>query len=92
MQRNQRDVEISLVRKGFVRTESHHSFFVYLDLRGRKSSIRTRTSHGGRDLGDYLLQQMAKQCKISKQQFVELIDCPLTQQQYEALLKNSGSL
>ena len=32
---------------------------------------------------DNLISQMAKQCKLTKQQFVNLVDCPLSRDQYE---------
>jgi hypothetical protein len=92
MPRSQRETESALGRKGFVRSESHHTYFVYHDTQGRKSPIRTRTSHGCRELDDYLLAQMAKQCQITKQQFLNLIDCQLNQAGYQDLLIQNGRL
>lgn len=88
--RNQGDVEAALRRKGFRQANTHHRYFVYHTRSGLKSRIRTRTSHGGRDLDDWLLAQMAKQCRVSRNEFLDLIDCPLDQKTYEA--KVVGSL
>lgn len=88
--RKQSDVEAGLRRKGFRQADTHHRYFVYHTQSGLKSRIRTRTSHGGRDLDDWLLAQMAKQCRVSRYEFLDLIDCPLDQRTYEA--KVVGSL
>ena len=87
--RDRRDVEASLERKGFERDERHHHFFVYWTLDGKKTAIRTRTSHGSthKVLGDALLAQMARQCgDIRKADFLDLVDCPLSQEDFERLV------
>lgn len=83
MPRKKSDVEGGLRGKGFLPENTHHRYFFYYTREGAKSRIRTKTSHGGRDLDDYLLGQMAKQCKLSKKDFLDLVDCPLDQDQYE---------
>ena len=83
MTRKQSAVEASLLRKGFRQEETHPHFSVYYTLAGLKSRLRTRTSHGGRDLDEYLLHQMAKQCGLAKRDFIDLVDCPLDQAGYE---------
>ena len=87
-------VETSLERKGFQRKEGDHSFFIYYAEDGKKTPIRTKTSHGtkSKDLSDRLVSLMANQCKISKADFELLIQCPLTRSQYEKKLKESGNL
>jgi hypothetical protein len=81
--RKQSDVEAALRRKGFRQVDSHHRYFVYHTRSGLKSRIRTKTSHGGRDLDDWLLGQMAKQCGVTRNEFLDLVDCPLDQKTYE---------
>lgn len=83
MPRKKNDVEAGLRGKGFRQDNTHHRYFVYYTREGAKSRIRTKTSHGGRDLDDYLLGQMAKQCKLNKKEFLDLVDCPLDQGTYE---------
>lgn len=78
------------MRKGFRETETHHRYFIYHTEAGLKSKIRTKTSHGGKELDDWLLTQMAKQCGVSRKDFLDLVDCPLDQKGYEA--KVAGSL
>lgn len=66
-----RDVEASLVKKGFLPSERDHSFFTYQTLAGLKTSTWTKTSHGSgyRTFGDGLVNAMAKQCGLTTAQF-----------------------
>ena len=81
-------VESALKAKGFRRRESDHSYFVYYTQEGKKTPVRTKTSHGrgGADIPNSLISRMAKQCKLHTTQFRDLVDCPLSQTKYEALL------
>lgn len=96
MTRDKSEIEAGLLRKGFTPTHpgSDHNWFIYVSLDGRKAKgARTKTSHGrGIDLGDNLLAQMARQVGLTKKQFLELVDCPLSRADYEALLRAAGNL
>ena len=92
MPRAKRVVEASLVAKGFRQANSHHRYFVYHTVAGVKTAVRTRTSQGSGEIDDYLLGQMSKQCRITKADFLQLVDCPLDQGGYEALLQQSGHI
>lgn len=65
-----REVEQALQKKGFEKSKGKHkhSIFIYYTSEGKKTDVRTLTSHGsgGTDIGDPLLGRMASQCKISK--------------------------
>jgi len=53
----------------------------------------TKVSHGGsHDIGDPLLAQMARQCRVTKPLFLQLVDCPLDREAYEAELRVKGVL
>ena len=88
MPRNRKNVEASLEAKGFVRGEGHHHYFVYFTRDGRKTRARTKTSHSPRvrEIADNLLAQMARQCLLTKGDFLRLVDCPLERDDYERLL------
>lgn len=87
-----RKVEAALSAKGFVRTEGDHAFFIYYSETGKKSSVRTKTSHGTghRDIADVLVAQMAKQCRLTNALFRDLINRPLDRAAYEAKLVEQG--
>lgn len=89
-----RDVEASLERKGFSRKEGDHAFFIYYTKSGSKTPVRTKTSHGTskKDLGEALVSLMAKQCKLTKAEFEQLIECPLSREEYEKKLQENGDL
>ncbi len=86
MPRKQNDVEKSLTSKGFQRKEGDHSYFHYYSKAGKKTAVFTKTSHGAREIDESLLRQMARQCKLSRTDFDQLIDCPLDRDDYETKL------
>ncbi|MEI7866941.1 MAG: hypothetical protein WCI11_03545 [Candidatus Methylumidiphilus sp.] len=94
MPRDKRKIEEALIQKGFERKEGDHHLFVYMTSQGKKSSVRTKTSHTPKmkEINDGLLTQMARQCRLNKQEFLNLVDCPLSREKYETLLLNSGAL
>ncbi len=70
-----------LEKKGFRRRESDHTFF-HLYVRDKKTVIHTKISHGAKEIGDKLLGMMARQVRLSRQQFLELVDCPMKHEDY----------
>lgn len=87
-----RAVETALKSKGFEPLEGDHTYFFYYAASGKKSPVRTKTSHGTghRDISDGLVAQMAKQCRITSRDFRDLIACPLSRGEYEAKLLAQG--
>lgn len=87
-------VESGLLPKGFQKTQTHHHYFVYWSRDGKKSQSKTKTSHSPKEksLDDARIGEMAKQCALSKKEFMELIECPMGRDQYESLLKKRGLL
>ena len=41
-------------------------------------------------INDSLLNPMARQCKLDKSDFINLVDCPLSRDDYENKLINAG--
>ena len=90
MPRKQDEVEKSLLKKGFLPSGGDHNFFFYPSNAGKKTIVRTKTSHGGKEIDDNLLSQMAKQCKLTNKDFGLLVDCPLSRDDYEKKLIAAG--
>jgi predicted RNA binding protein YcfA (HicA-like mRNA interferase family) len=90
--RNRKDVEAALEAKGFVRAEGDHHYFVYHTRDGMKTRARTKTSHSPkvRDIADNLLGPMARQCLLTKPEFLRLVDCPMDRDEYERRLRAQG--
>lgn len=94
MPRKKSKVEASLQKKGFEKSERHHHYFSYVTIEGKRTAIKTKTSHTPKmkDIPDNLLSQMAKQCKVDKKHFIDLIDCSLDQKGYEKILCSKNFL
>ncbi|MFR1850293.1 MAG: type II toxin-antitoxin system HicA family toxin [Clostridium sp.] len=79
-------VEKALKRKGFKEEPRDHKYFVFYN-NGKKTRIKTKVSHCGQEINDYLIDQMKKQLHLNKSQFEDLINCPLSEEDYKAILK-----
>ncbi len=87
--RDKRKIKKALLKKGFEKEEStHHTYFVFYTKDGIKTNVNTHVSRGRdtKDLSYHLLDQMAKQCILSNKDFRKLINCSLTQMEYENLV------
>lgn len=89
---NHRDVEKALRKKGFKEYPTDHNSFVLLDSEGKRTLIRTKTSHNKQNIDDYLIDKMRKQLHLSKNDFVNLIRCPLSKEAYFTMMKEGGYL
>lgn len=56
----------------------------------KTTAVYTKVSHAGKDIGAPLISRMAKQCKLSKADFLDLVDCPLDLAGYVAKLQQGG--
>lgn len=73
------------VKLGFERRDSHHRIYrLYLD---GQLVARTFFSHGQRELDAFLIGQMARQMRLSRQEFLDAVACPLDRDGYYALLR-----
>lgn len=80
--------ESSLLKKGFLWASGDHN---YLELwHDGKYVLQTFLSHNNQDIGDDLISKMRKQCQLDKKEFMDLINCPLSQEAYIKLLKVKG--
>jgi hypothetical protein len=87
-----KDVSDSLCEKGFQEDSGrdHKYYFFYHD--GKKSSIKTKISHGAREIDDYLCSAMSKQLNLTRAQFRDLVECPLEAEEYLRLMIDTGHL
>lgn len=82
----------NLKNKGFSiakhKSVDHH----YLELYHNDLLIlHTKISHGSKkDLDAYLIKKMSDQCKLSKSDFAELVNCTLSQDNYIKILNEKG--
>jgi hypothetical protein len=94
MQRDKAKVENGLRAKGFREESGDHNYFVFHTDKGLKTPVRTKTSHSPKTkvLGDSLLSAIVRQCHLSRTEFLQLVDCPMTHAVYQALLERKGQV
>lgn len=83
-------IDTSLRKKGFECNDKsdHVRYILYVD--GMKTMIMTKVSHGDVEIGDGLITAMSRQLKLSKNQFMNLINCTLSKEEYAQTLQNNG--
>jgi len=84
-----RDVINGLSRKGFVVSNRDHKYLIF-QVNGKKTRIFTKVSHGHNEIDDYLINRMSIQVNLEKNQFVDLVNCPLSHDNYIRELRNKG--
>ena len=93
MPKDKRDIEAGLLNKGFQQKPGDHNYFIYVAQDGTKALAKTKTSHGhGFDIDNSLLGMMARQCALTRAQFLKLIECPLSRKDDEAILREQDKL
>jgi hypothetical protein len=86
--RKRKIVEAALLQKGFaLEDDSDHRYYVFI-FQGRIIA-RTKVSRGTKykDLADDLIAHMSKQCRLTKEEFLNFVDCTMLQEEYEESLR-----
>ncbi len=87
--RSTAEIAKSLLEKGMERDESHHHMF-RKTLDG-VTTIVTRLSHSHDEIGAALAKRMANQCCLQLREFWDLVDCPLSEEEWNRLVKERCS-
>ncbi|MGL6227292.1 MAG: hypothetical protein ACRC10_11795 [Thermoguttaceae bacterium] len=91
--RSGREVDSALCKKGFERTVSgdHFRYYLYHPVNGAMLT-QTKISHGmlGGTINAYLISQMSRQLRLTKRQFLALIDCTMSEAEYQIVLQQLG--
>lgn len=93
--RTGREVESALRKKGFVvKSDGKHIRFYLLGEQGEKTGIATLISHGmgGQAIGADLITQMARQLHLTKRQFLNFIDCTVSEMEYREILRGQNDI
>jgi len=78
----------NLSNKGFISGKGDHKFLEYY-FNG-KLILHTKISHGEKELESFHIGMMSRQCKLDKEKFLDLANCPLSAEKYVEILKRSG--
>jgi predicted RNA binding protein YcfA (HicA-like mRNA interferase family) len=84
-----RAVLSGLEKKGFLQSKGDHKFLIFY-VNGKKTSIYTKVSHGSNEIDDYLINQMSIQVRLEKKQFIDLVSCPFSVEDYLKELEAKG--
>mgnify|MGYP001161690000 FL=1 len=83
----------NLKKKGFVDSINKSSDHKWVDFfYDEKYVLSTKISHGNKDIDKHLIKQMSFQCKLDKADFIDLVNCPLSREDYIHLLNQKGLL
>jgi len=91
--RSGRNIDSALRKKGFLRdSDGDHVHYYLLHGSGTQTPIKTKMSHGmmGDTIGAKLISEMAHQLHLTKKQFLDLIDCPLSEADFRGILREQG--
>jgi len=89
--RKTRAIRAALLSKGFFTDDTHHEMF-WLLVDGKKTSIRTRISHGVAEYGDNPLALIARQVGLNNRELYSLVDCPMDGEKLKRLLVERGKV
>jgi predicted RNA binding protein YcfA (HicA-like mRNA interferase family) len=83
-------VKKALEKKGFEKKNGDHNYYEFWHK--GKLVVSTKTSHNNQDIGDSLIGMMSRQVQLEKKQFLDLINCPLSKEDYIKILERKGCL
>lgn len=83
----------NLKKKGFTdainKSKDHKRLEFYHE---GKFILQTKISHGNSEIDEYLIKQMSVQCKLSKTEFMDLANCPMSKRKYLKILESKKLL
>ena len=80
----------NLLSKGFIKAGGDHQYLEF--WHNGKYVLQTFCSHNDQDINDYLIAKMKKQCHLGKDDFLDLANCPLSEEEYIKKLIDKGTL
>ena len=67
----------------------HHTMFHLMAYR-KRTSVRTRLSHGERRVDDWLQSQIARELRLSKRELWRFVKCEIGEQEYLGMMIEGG--
>ena len=87
--RSAKEIDTALRKKGFwCKSDGKHVRYSLVSFDVVKMGVNTSMSHGtsGTTVGLPLISLMARQLRLTKSQFLDLIDCNLSEEDYRGIL------
>jgi hypothetical protein len=82
----------SFLKKGFREERDGDHVYYYFYYNGLKTQIKTHISHNSGDLSEWHINKMSHQIKLNRQQFIELVNCPLLEDDLIRIYLKSNEL
>ena len=83
-----RDIMSSLMKKGFVKSGGDHLYFTFhTSETGAKTPIFTKLSHSQQEVGGSLIAQMARQCRLSKQDLQKIMKIKSFRNSFQVMIQ-----
>jgi hypothetical protein len=82
-------MQATLLAKGFRKHDGDHHFFFYFHD-NRKTTIRTKVSHGIREYNLNLLKLVRQQMRLVSDELDEYFDCTMSVKKYGELMIARG--
>lgn len=89
-----RKLESAFRNKGFRLHNSHHRMWRFYTVDGKRTRIKTKTSHGGRagdEVGAHIISSICRNLHLTHEQFAELVECSLGHEELEVILRPYSS-
>lgn len=88
--RKLKETVAALEKKGFEKREGRDYNFRFHTQEGVPTGVKTRVPKGRGDLQPWEVRGLRKDLGLSQDELLDLIDCPLTREGLERLLRNRG--
>lgn len=93
MKVDRKNIDKNLPKKGFIKEEGRHHIYFHHHFNGVATGVSTYVSHS-KKVSDYsgrLLSEVRKQLELdSNREVVDLVNCPMSEEQYNQILKEKG--
>ncbi|MCL2773131.1 MAG: hypothetical protein FWD71_07250 [Oscillospiraceae bacterium] len=89
---NPRKIRQNLLKKGFIEVQKTKHIYYKFEPDGIKTDIQTFMSRNNQEIGNELISEMKDQLYLNKKEFIDLIDCKLSEEDYIKILKTKDLL
>jgi len=89
---NPRKIRQNLLKKGFAEVQKTKHIYYRFEPAGIMTDIQTFMSRNNQEIGNELISEMKDQLYLDKKEFIDLIDCKLSEEDYIKILKSKNLL
>lgn len=86
-----RELHTALLRMGFT-FENRKDVWYFHTVEGKRTGVRTKMSHGEKEVGENLLHKMARQLHLNRRELDDFVVGVMTKEEYVVLLRVRGAI